>query len=84
MTSSSPTLRTFEISSTTRNHTDSHPFPVALAAIEGYEVAFTEAGKVCFPTFFPSEWVTHKAATFDVGFDQAGMRGHNFIGRGNG
>jgi len=84
MTSSYPTLRTFEISNTTRKRTDSHLFPVALDDIEGYEVVFKEDGKVCFSTFFASEWVNHKGATFDVGFEQACMMGHNFIGGGNG
>lgn len=84
MTSSSPTVRTFEIRNVTRSRTDSHLFPVEVGEIEGYEVVFKEGGNTCFSTFFPSEWVNHKGATFDVGFEQACMMGHNFIGGGNG
>ena len=69
--------RTFEVSPRTN--------PAgAVSEVSGYEVVFKENGTPCFSTFFASEWVSHKGATFDVGFEQACAMGHSFVGGGNG
>lgn len=78
------TNRTFEVKPSVRQPMDSHLLGGRKEPLSGYEVVFYENGSVVFSNFFASEWVTHKEATFDVGFEQACMMGHNFIGGGNG